>query len=219
MRGRTVLSALHEGLIYEDIYKNKDALYTMLLTTGYLKCVGQKNEYGREWSELSLPNREIRSLFDREIIMNLSGGTGESNVFQMLDAMLCGNKEDFADTLRFILQENVSIHDAAYPETFYHGMMLGFSLLLDGRYEIESNKESGYGRFDLAFIPKDKDQAGVILEFKKAQNEDALETRAEEALKQIEEKAYAASLNKRGVKNIWKYGIAFCGKRLEMARG
>ena len=217
MQGKTVHTVLDEGLIYDDIYKNKDALYTLLLTTGYLKCVGQKTEYGREWSELSIPNQEIRSLFDREIIGNLSGGTGESTVFQMLDAMLCGNKDDFADTLRLILRENVGIHDAAYPETFYHGMMLGFSLLLDGRYEIESNKESGYGRFDLAFIPKDSSKAGVILEFKKAQTESDLETKSREALEQIEEKAYDASLTKRGIKNVWKYGIAFCGKKLELA--
>ena len=219
MQGRTVRSVLDEGLIYEDIYKDKDALYTMLLTTGYLKCVGQKLEHGREWSELSIPNKEIRSLFDREIIRNLSGNTGESTVFQMLDAMLCGDKDGFADTLRFILRENASVHDTAYPETFYHGMMLGFSLLLDGRYEIESNKESGYGRFDLAFIPKDTDKAGVILEFKKAQTESELESKAEEAVRQIEEKDYAASLKKRGIQTIWKYGIAFCGKRLELLQG
>ena len=217
MQEKIVRSVLNEGLIYDDIYKNKDALYTLLLTTGYLKCVGQKTEYGREWSELSIPNKEIRSLFDHEIIMNLSGYTGESTVFHMLDAMLCGNKDDFADTLRLILRENVSVHDAAYPETFYHGMMLGFSLLLDGRYEIESNKESGYGRFDLAFIPKGKDKAGVILEFKKAQTESELETKSQEALEQIEEKAYDASLTKRGIKTVWKYGIAFCGKKLALA--
>ncbi len=217
MQGKTVRSVLNEGLIYDDIYKNKDALYTLLLTTGYLKCVGQETEYGREWSELAIPNKEIRSLFDHEIIMNLSGYTGESTVFQMLDAMLCGNKDDFADTLRLILRENVSVHDAAYPETFYHGMMLGFSLLLDGRYEIESNKESGYGRFDLAFIPKDKDKAGVILEFKKAQTESELETKSQEALEQIEGKAYDAALTKRGMKTVWKYGIAFCGKKLALA--
>ena len=219
MQGKTVFSVLNEGLIYDDIYKNKDALCTMLLTTGYLKCVGQKTEYGREWSELAIPSREIRSLFDHEIIMNLSGYTGESTVFQMLDAMLCGNKDDFADTLRLILLENVSVHDAAYPETFYHGMMLGFSLLLDGRYEIESNKESGYGRFDLVFIPKDKDKAGVIMEFKKAQSEDALDAKAEEALKQIEDKEYMTAFAKRGIQKIWKYGIAFCGKKLALVRG
>ena len=218
-QGKTVLSMLDEGIIYDEIYENKDALYTMLLTTGYLKCVGQKIEYGMEWNELALPNKEIQSLFHREIIRNLSGYTGESNVFQMLDAMVRGNKDRFADSLRHILLKNVSIHDVAYPETFYHGMMLGFSTLLDGRYEIESNKESGYGRFDLAFIPKDKDKAGVILEFKKAQNEAVLESRAEEALKQIEEKEYMAALGKRGIQQVWKYGIAFCGKKLEMVRG
>ena len=219
MRGETVLSALDEGLIYSDIFKNKDALYTMLLTTGYLKCIGHTWEHGKELGELSIPNKEICSLFDREIIRNLSGYTGESTVLQMLDDMLDGNKNGFEDTLRFILLENVGIHDTAYPETFYHGMMLGFSLLLDGTYEIESNRESGYGRFDLAFIPKDRSKAGVILEFKKARKESELEAKAEEALRQIEEKEYAASLKKRGIQTIWKYGIAFCGKRLELAQG
>ena len=218
-QGKTVLSMLDEGIIYDDIYENKDALYTMLLTTGYLKCVGQKTEYSMEWNELAIPNKEIHSLFHREIIRNLSGYTGESNVFQMLDAMVRGNKDRFADSLRHILLKNVSVHDAAYPESFYHGMMLGFSLLLEGRYEIESNKESGYGRFDLAFMPKDKDKAGVVLEFKKAQNEDALEAKAKEALKQIEEKEYMTALAKHGLQQVWKYGVAFCGKKLALVRG
>ena len=219
MRGKTVCAVPDEGLIYEDIYRNKDALYTILLTTGYLKCVGTKTEFGREMSELAIPNREIKFLFDREILRNLSGDTGESTVLQMLKSMINGEKENFADTLRFILRENVCVHDAAYPETFYHGMMLGFALLMGERYEIASNRESGYGRFDLAFIPKDKEKAGVILEFKKAKAGSDLEEKAEEALKEIEERAYDTELTKRGIKTIWKYGVAFCGKELEMARG
>ena len=219
MQGRPILSMLDEGLIYDDIYENKDALYTLLLTTGYLKCVGQQTAHGREWNELSIPNKEIRALFEKEILRNLSGYTEESTVFRMMDAMLDGNQERFANLLQKILRENVSAHDAAYPETFYHGMMLGFSLLLNDRYDIESNRESGYGRFDLAFIPKDKEKAGVIMEFKKAKNEAALDTKAEEALRQIEGKEYMTALSKRGISTAWKYGIAFCGKKLALVRG
>ena len=219
VQGKTVRSMLNEGLLYDDIYENKDALYTMLLTTGYLKCVGQQVEYGQEWNELSIPNKEIQSLFHQEIIRNLSGATGESTVFRMLDAMVRGNKERFANILQKILRENVSIHDAAYPETFYHGMMLGLSLLMEGRYEIESNRESGYGRFDIALIPRDNDKAGIIMEFKKARSEDALDARAEEALKQIEAKEYMTALDERGIKEVWKYGIAFHGKKVSLVRG
>ena len=103
---------------------------------------------------------------------------------------------------------------AADGECFYHGMMLGFCVLLKDTHIVKSNRESGYGRFDLALIPKDNRQYGVILEFKRADNEAQLEAKAMEALKQIEELAYGSEFEQRQINKVWKYGIAFCGKKV-----
>ncbi|MBR3457235.1 MAG: PD-(D/E)XK nuclease domain-containing protein, partial [Selenomonadaceae bacterium] len=126
----------------------------------------------------------------------------------------------FQNRLQKILTGIVSFHDAAHnPENFYHGMMLGFSVLMSGSYRVESNKESGYGRFDIAFFPLKENTPGVLLELKSAKSEEELEQQAGAALRQIEEKEYIAELSRQGVKEVWKYGISFHGKRVCMERG
>lgn len=108
----------------------------------------------------------------------------------------------------------MSYHDTAQGESFYHGLMLGFSVLLDGKYRITSNRESGYGRFDMAFFPLRPGTPGVILELKAAKSQEELESKAKEALEQIADKAYSSELARQGVSAIWSYGIAFHGKKI-----
>ena len=93
------------------------------------------------------------------------------------------------------------------------------SVLMNGSYRVESNRESGYGRFDIAFFPLKAGTPGVILELKSAKSEEELEQQAGAALRQIEEKEYIAELSRQGVKETWKYGISFYGKRVCMERG
>ena len=92
--------------------------------------------------------------------------------------------------------------------------MLGFCVLLKDTHLVESNRESGYGRFDLALLPVNEKYYGVILEFKRADDEAHLEAKALEALAQIDELSYVVELEKRRINKVWKYGIAFCGKRV-----
>ncbi|WP_296903069.1 PD-(D/E)XK nuclease domain-containing protein [uncultured Megasphaera sp.] len=93
--------------------------------------------------------------------------------------------------------------------------MLGLTALLRGSdYVVESNRESGYGRFDLDIFPKETEKAGVIMEFKAAADEEEMEAKAKEALMQIETRRYDTESQKRGIKTVWKYGIAFCGKKV-----
>lgn len=92
--------------------------------------------------------------------------------------------------------------------------MLGFCVLLKDTHIVESNRESGYGSFDMALLPKDTQHYGVILEFKRAADELQLEEKAKEALEQIEELAYIAEFEKKQIDKVWKYGIAFCGKKV-----
>lgn len=219
VNGNPVMAAIKEGVIYPDIYKDRDALYSMLLTTGYLKCVETQRRYGQEWGKLTIPNNEVRSVFNHEILQNMAGGIGESTLYIMIEAMLDGRTEVFESNLRTLLRETVSIHDAAHPESFYHGMMLGFSVLLSGRYTVKSNRESGYGRFDLALIPQEPGHPGVIMEFKTAKNAYDLKAKAMQGLKQIEDKAYITELQGKNILSVCKYGVAFCGKRVHIERG
>lgn len=214
MDGNTISKQVQEGIIYEEIGSNADDLYTMLLTTGYLKCTSSHDSLLGTYMDLQIPNLEILRLFTREIAQNFTGYRGVSDITNMMDEMLKGNAVLFEEDLNRILRNSVSYHDAANGESFYHGMMLGFCVLLKDSHIVESNRESGYGRFDLALIPTDRRYYGVIMEFKRAADEGQLEEKALEALAQIEELSYIAEFQQRQIEKVWKYGIAFCGKKV-----
>ena len=214
MDGNTISKQVQEGIIYEEIGSNADDLYTMLLTTGYLKCTSSQDSLLGTYMDLQIPNLEILRLFTREIAQNFTGYRGVSDITNMMDEMLKGNAVLFEEDLNRILRNSVSYHDAANGESFYHGMMLGFCVLLKDTHIVQSNRESGYGRFDLALIPTDRRYYGVIMEFKRAADEGQLENKALEALAQIEELSYIAEFQQRQIEKVWKYGIAFCGKKV-----
>lgn len=214
MDGNAISKQVQEGIIYEEIGSNADDLYTMLLTTGYLKCTSSQDGLLGTYMDLQIPNLEILRLFTREIAQNFTGYRGVSDITNMMDEMLKGNAVLFEEDLNRILRNSVSYHDAANGESFYHGMMLGFCVLLKDSHIVESNRESGYGRFDLALIPTDRRYYGVIMEFKRAADEGQLEEKALEALAQIEELSYIAEFQQRQIEKVWKYGIAFCGKKV-----
>lgn len=214
MDGNAISKQVQEGIIYEEIGSNADDLYTMLLTTGYLKCTSSQDSLLGTYMDLQIPNLEILRLFTREIAQNFTGYRGVSDITNMMDEMLKGNAVLFEEDLNRILRNSVSYHDAANGESFYHGMMLGFCVLLKDSHIVESNRESGYGRFDLALIPTDRRYYGVIMEFKRAADEGQLEEKALEALAQIEELSYIAEFQQRQIEKVWKYGIAFCGKKV-----
>lgn len=111
----------------------------------------------------------------------------------------------------------MSAYDTANKESFYHGFMLGMTaLFLDKDYVVESNWESGYGRFDVAIFPRDTNKTGVILEFKASSSADCLEQEAAEAVRQIQEREYVTEFEKRKIAHLWIYGIAFCGKQVKL---
>jgi hypothetical protein len=124
------------------------------------------------------------------------------------------------------MERTVSSHDMAKPEVFYHGLLLGLTASLhhNKNYEIQSNRESGYGRFDYMIFSKGQSRPTILLEFKKVDAvkdekilQANLEKAAGEALVQVDTKRYVAAVEQRGCTNILKIGIAFCGKRLKIA--
>ena len=220
LKDASVEALVDEGTIYSDIREDENALYMMLLTTGYLKSIETwQDRRGRWWCRLQIPNREVLLAYEDEILGKVVGRGNRVTLFEMLDAMTEGKVERFQKSLGKILKDSVSYHDTAQPESFYHGLILGFGVLMEDEYRVESNRESGYGRFDIAFFPLKAGAPGVILELKSAKSEEAMEEKAKEALRQIEEKAYLAELARQGVKEIWKYGIAFHGKKVWLEQG
>ena len=157
--------------------------------------------------------------YRKEILGHIVPSQGETLLRDMLRSMTDGDAEGFQENLSDLLRDFVSYHDTAQPESFYHGLLLGLSVMLDGEYRVVSNRESGYGRFDIAFFPLKDGAPGVVLELKSAKSEEAMEGLAKEALCQIEEKAYLAELARQGVKETWKYGISFHGKKVWLERG
>lgn len=216
MAGKTIQTVIDEGVIYNNIRQSDSALYTMLLTTGYLTAVQRERPTaGLEVYALQIPNLEIRQVYAREILAQLSPNVNLNVLASFPKDVLTGNGVRVEQVLRNILLHLTSVYDTASGENFYHGLMLGLSCVLYGQgYEVQSNRESGKGRFDLAVFPDDTTQAGVIMEFKKAPTESGLAEKAGQALRQIISKQYDVAFKARGIQKIWKYGIAFCGKNV-----
>lgn len=212
--GKTVTVSLNETVMYDQIEKDASALYTLLLTTGYLTIESASPTTYNRYS-LRIPNEEIKQVYSQEILNTIAVGADRNTFDTLFDALFSGQEREFEDQLQQILLRFASTYDTANKESFYHGFMLGISaLFLDKQYIVESNRESGYGRFDIAIFPKDTQKAGVILEFKAADRTASLEKQADEALRQIQDRQYEVEFAKQEIVSVWKYGIAFFGKQV-----
>ena len=217
LNGGNVETMLNENILYSDLGSNRDALFMMLLHTGYLKAVNIVHcPNDISMISMKIPNREIRLAYNQEVMQYIVPKQGLSLLQEMFFAMINGNSKEFEKKLSQVLLDIVSYHDTAEPESFYHGLLLGFSVLMTGVYRIESNRESGYGRFDIALFPSNNANAGVILELKAAKSDEELTEMAKKAIKQINDKSYCIELKRQSVTQIWKYGISFYGKKVHI---
>ena len=216
LTGKTVTLDLQEGIIYDEIGQQNNAIYTILLQTGYLKVVQTVRMTGGRLYELAIPNREIRYLYQKEILHRVDRSYGEVVFYKMGLAMQSGDAGEFQSRFAGILQRAVGVYDTAHPESFYHGLMLGCTLYYEADYRVESNQESGYGRFDLALFPKHQGIPGVLMEFKTVKEEKEMSAAIDTAKRQINEKSYVTKFHTEGVQKIWCYAIVFCGKHVQM---
>ena len=218
LQGHSITALLREGVIYSEIYANRNALYTMLLTTGYLTCAqSERTDLGTR-AQLGIPNREILALFRWEVLERYQLDNLPTDVQELLQALLQGDVATVQRGLGEYLAVLTSMFDVAKgKESFYHGFVLGLTAILVPQYEVQSNRESGYGRYDIAVFPKQAGKPGLVLEFKTAETEDELPTKAQEALQQIVARDYTATFRARDVQMVYHYGIAFCGKKVQVA--
>ena len=225
MKNKNIITALERLFNGEGLRQNisgtsdlskilsDDEIWELLLFSGYLTVEEKINQ---DNYILRLPNKEVKSLFRKTFIETyIARG---SKLSFLMESLIENKIEDYEENLQEILLTSVSYNDTKKGnEAFYHGLIMGMGLYLEGEYITKSNIESGLGRYDFLIEPKNKSKRAFIMEFKSTDSVEKLEEISKEALKQIEDKKYDVSLKQNGIKEITYIGIAFCGKEIKIS--
>ncbi len=218
LQGIAVVKTINQNISMGEVEKNDQNVWSFLLFSGYLKPLSRDIIDGEMICSLAIPNREVQTIY-RDIIKSWFNDSVHSDFLRtMLKSLISGQIEVFASHFREYVQSSFSYFDTGgkVPEKIYHAFVLGLLVGLRPNYEIKSNREGGYGRYDVMVIPQDTSQAGIIIEFKSVEQdaENDLEQVAQLALQQIEAKEYQQELFERGIHKIIKLGIVFRGKEV-----
>ena len=225
MRNKNIITALERLFNGEGLRQNisgtsdlskilsDDEIWELLLFSGYLTI---EEKIDQDNYILRLPNKEVKSLFRKTFIETyIARG---SKLSFLMESLIENKIEDYEENLQEVLLASVSYNDTKKGnEAFYHGLIMGMGLYLEGEYITKSNIESGLGRYDFLIEPKNKSKRAFIMEFKSTDSVEKLEEVSKEALKQIEDKKYDISLKQNGIKEITYIGIAFCGKQIKIS--
>jgi hypothetical protein len=222
IRGEPIEKAIETNILLKQIDTREDLLWSFLLMGGYLKQKPLKRDEitGAMYYTLWIPNMEVRITYVQIIDRYFSSKIGNEKLEIMLKAFIEGDVELFEEMLQKVVTAVYSYHDFGdEPEKVYHALVAGMLTWITGTHEIKSNRESGYGRYDIMVIPRDPARVGYIIEFKKTRKNETLESAVKSALQQIEEKKYETELAERGIKHIKKLAIVFSGKEVFVKQG
>ena len=218
--GESIEKYISDGTTIKSLLSNDDEIWQLFLYSGYLTKakeqieIDETSEYTNIYN-LKIPNKEIRKYFGNMFLNRFFGTELKTSI--LIKALESGDIKKFEKTLGEIMVNMLSHFDLdSEMEKIYQVFMIGLVGFLMGKYEIISNNESGYGRYDLAMIPIKSNEKAYLMEFKISKTEKGMTLKAEEALKQIDEKKYDTRLKARGIKNILKIGIAFYGKKVKV---
>lgn len=217
VNGRSFVTYIDTSVIYPQIKSNPSSIYSFLLVAGYLKVLKTVPAFSGDFMcEVALPNKEIAYVYNKEILQKLDKLIPMAAAISMQEALYSADSRKLKAVMQSLLANSVSSFDTA-GENFYHGFMLGLCALLSNAY-VTSNREAGDGRYDIQLMPKNVALPGILIELKAEKHADAeqLKKLAAVALKQIHDKNYAADMQSHGVKTIYKYGVAFSGKKVEI---
>lgn len=225
IHGKEIVENFDEQIVFHQLDRNEGAIWSLLLASGYLKAVDveYRGEFMEPWYHLKITNKETSSMF-----FNLFRGWFEvvrQEYNEFVNALLAGNVKAMTNYMNDVALETFSNFDTGrraskrtQPERFYHGFVLGLLVSLRDEYQLKSNRESGYGRYDVMLIPKSREKDAIVMEFKvyDEDEEKGLSETVAAALKQIDEKNYDAELLSLGIEKerIRHYGFAFEGKKV-----
>ncbi len=232
LRGKSIIVEIDEQIVYDQLDEDESAIWSLLLASGYLKVknrITYTTDFG-EWRqeyELELTNFEVGAMFRQMIRKWFSRSAGGYNDF--IKALLFDDVKGMNVYMNKVAMATFSYFDTGKspseeaPERFYHGFVLGLMVEMADRYVLTSNRESGFGRYDVMLEPRRSGDVGIIMEFKVQDRteEKELSDTANAALKQIKEKEYESVLIEKGIfkEKIRSYGFAFCGKQVLIKKG
>lgn len=217
LQGKEIEQPLFENLVFLDIKNREEALWSLLLYAGYLKVLSTELGDYQLRARLMIPNKEVGFVYN-EIIAGWFGVVkGMDSYTRFVESLAKGDVKEFKNYLASYIMQTGSYFDfnKNTAEQIFHIFILGLVVGLRDHYYIYSNQESGLGRFDVIFIPKNKEERGILLEFKTSDRSENLKAKAEEALEQIKDKKYIETFKKEGIGSVLAIGLAFCGKEVE----
>lgn len=225
LRGESIVIKVDTSVIYPEIKNDSQTIFSFLLIAGYLKIDERIMDKGViDLYRVSIPNREVSQIYVTEIISVINGGKSKSTATEIQRAIIQNDIPLLQRELEKYLMETVSMFDTV-NESFYQGLMLGLYTIMNNKYRISSNRESGYGRFDIQMAPIEKQLPGLILELKVLNKKEAkddifigeeLRKLAQLGLDQINNNYYIQVLKDNGVNRIIKMGVAFFRKHVEI---
>jgi len=209
---------IEENLVFNEIQNRSSTVWTFLLFSGYLKAENFERIEAKLYADLKIPNQELKYIYEEIISDWFQENLSNDKIEQLLEALITADFDVFEALLSEFVLNSFSFFDTAVDqaEQVYHSFILGLLLNLENRYYLKSNRESGYGRYDIMLIPKAKKDKAIIIEFKKALEfkDESLEKAADSGLKQIEEKNYRAELNEKENDGVIEIAVAFSGTKL-----
>lgn len=218
LQNQSFITCIDTSVIYPQLQDNPSSIFSFLLVAGYLKTVKSGlSSSGDFMCEVALPNKEISYVYNKEILAKLNHICSSKVAVSIQEALYSNDGAKLKKQLETLLLESASSFDTV-DENFYHGLMLGLCVLFADRYYVTSNRESGEGRYDIQLMPKSLGYPGILIELKadKKCTPEALKELAKTALQQIKDCKYDTDMTAKGVRNIFKFGVAFSGKKVEI---
>ena len=209
INGGSVTAPIHEDIVYANIDVNQESIWSFLLFTGYLKQINSHLVGDEIQMEMVIPNREVRSIFKRNVLQWFNDATRKASRADLLEALLSQDVEQVNKIVGTWLNETISFYDE--KEQYYHGFMAGLLSGFKG-YRLKSNRESGKGRPDLMLMERLGKKTAIVIEIKAANpinKSETLESKLQEAFEQIEKNHYEEELRNEGCQNVILYGAAF----------
>lgn len=215
---KPVIKEIDEGLIMPGIEDKDDAIWNLMVFSGYLSYSTLEWIESKATCTLKIPNKEIKIIYTDLIREIFQTTLKQSNTKFLYQAMIEGDAQTFQEILQDFILKTISAYDlpSNEPEKSYHLFILGLLVQFQDTYQVKSNRESGYGRYDIMLIPRKTSLPGIVMEFKKVLEGrgETLDTAAEKALDQIKNREYITELKELGVKRMQLFGIAFLGKKI-----